>query len=320
MDIVLWASGPVKSALGAAIAAVAGARLRVAQTHDEVPALVAGADALVFPGVAYDAAIAAAVRSAPRLAWMQLASAGFDRIEAHGVPVRVVVTNAGDSWSSAVAEHALALLLALARHLPEAARAQARGEWRRKIMAGTVSLEGATLAVVGFGSIGREVARRARAFGMRVLAVRRSAQPSAEADATFGPERLYEVFAQADAVVVALPQSAETERLFDARAFSACKRGAYLVNVARGGIVDQEALVAALTEGRLGGAGLDVTSPEPLPEGHALWTAPNCIVTPHVAGSGPAAYARLAALVGDNVRRFVAGEPLRNPIEVRNRA
>lgn len=319
LRIAAWAAPPVMQPLRAALEAIAGVRLRVAGSAEALPGVMQGVDALVISGFAYGPEVAAATR-AQGVRWIQLVSAGYERVQALGVPAGTIVTNAGDSWSASVAEQAFALLLALARRLPDTLHAQAAGTWRRELMSGVASLDGAALAVVGFGSIGREVARRARAFGMRVIAVRRSAQPAAEADATFCAGRIAEALAEADAIVVAVPQSGETERLFDATLFAACKRGALFVNVSRGDVVDQDALLDALREGRIAGAGLDVTTPEPLPPAHALWRAPNVIVTPHLGGSGPGAYRRVAATIAENARRYLAGEPLLHRVEVPLRA
>ncbi|HET9652529.1 MAG TPA: D-2-hydroxyacid dehydrogenase [Usitatibacter sp.] len=319
MRIAAWAAPAVVGPLRRALDAVAGVSLRVADSPGAITAMAASADALVIPGTVYEAALAQAVR-AHGVRWIQLVSAGYERLQAIGVPPGTIVTNAGDSWSASVAEHACMLLLALARRLPDALHAQAAGTWRRELMSRVASLDGATLVVVGFGSIGREVARRAKAFGMRVVGVRRSAQPAPEADAVFTAGRIAEALAQADAIVVAVPQSEETERLFDANLFARCNRGALFVNVSRGGVVDQDALLDALREGAIGGAGLDVTTPEPLPREHALWHAPNVIVTPHLGGSGPAAYRRVAATIAENARRHLAGEPLLHRVDVPPRA
>jgi phosphoglycerate dehydrogenase-like enzyme len=172
------------------------------------------------------------------------------------------------------------------------------------------TLEGLTAAIVGYGSIGRAFARLAKAFGMRVVGLSRSARPDGLADEVRPAGELAAVLGRADVVVVAAPHSAETDRMIGAAQLAACRRGAILINLARGGLVDQQALVAALRSGQLGGAGLDVTDPEPLPAGDPLWDCPNVLVTPHVAGSsGHVGRARLAAFVSGNVARFVADEP-----------
>jgi phosphoglycerate dehydrogenase-like enzyme len=233
------------------------------------------------------------------------------------VPPGVVVANAGDSWSPGVAEHAMALLLALVKCLPQAILNQPRHAWERSQTARMGSLEGQTLAIVGCGSIGREFARRARPFGMRIVGLSRTAKPDPLADEVQPMSALDAVLARADAVLVAVPYSQATHHLIGAAQLAACKRGAMLINIARGGLVDPLALAAALKSGQLGAAATDVTDPEPLPPGDPLWDAPNLIITPHVAGAaGPVGRDRLARFVAANVGRFVAGEPVSHVVEL----
>jgi phosphoglycerate dehydrogenase-like enzyme len=176
---------------------------------------------------------------------------------------------------------------------------------------------GRTLLVVGLGGIGTEVARRAHALGMRVIAIRNSRREGPDFVAEVGlPEDLHAFAARADAVVSAVPLTPETTDLFDAAFFAAMKPGGWFINVGRGRSVVTDALVAALDSGRLAGAGLDVTEPEPLPAGHTLWSRPNVIITPHVAASSDVQGERYWVLVAENLRRYAAGEPLLNVVDI----
>jgi len=283
----------------------------------QLQALVPTMAALVTAAPGYNARIASMVRSAPALRWIQFTTAGFESAQAFGVPPGVTVANAGDAWSAAVAEHAMTLLLALYRCLPETLLAQSARNWDRSFAPRIRSVSGHTLVIVGFGGIGRAVAARARSFGMYVIGVNRSGHGNGLADEMHASSEMIDVLARADAVVIAVPASAETRRLFDRRVLDACKPGAVLVNVARGSVVDQQALESALRSGHLAGAGLDVADPEPLPPQSTLWSAPNLIVSPHVAGSAGKAFRTcLADLVEDNAMRFMAGDALRHVVRI----
>lgn len=268
----------------------------------------------------YDALVAdarrivEAVRAAPRLRWMHFVSAGREGFEAAGLPPPgVAVSYAAGGVAPTVAEHAMALLLALARCVPEMVTQGLASRWDRALASRARSLEGATIAIVGTGHIGVGIAQRARAFGMHAVGVSRRAAADAALDESLPLADLHAVLARADAVAIAIALSAETRHLIGRAELAACKPGALLVNVARGGIIDHRALVEALHSGHIGGAGLDVTDPEPLPENDPLWRAPNVLISPHFAGGGSAAsIARLADGAADNLRRLIDGRPLAN--------
>jgi phosphoglycerate dehydrogenase-like enzyme len=170
--------------------------------------------------------------------------------------------------------------------------------------------------VVGLGGIGSEVARRGKGFGMEVLATRRSDTPPPHyVDRQARPDKLMELLPEADVVVLCVPLTKQTEGMIGARELEAFKPDAYLVNVARGKVVDTEALLEALEDGRLAGACLDVTDPEPLPPGHPLWTMPNVVITPHMSGRSELTAQRWRAVYLENLRRFGAGEPLLNVVD-----
>jgi phosphoglycerate dehydrogenase-like enzyme len=216
----------------------------------------------------------------------------------------------------AVAEHAVALLLALVRQLPRAFAAQADAGWDAPAMIGSLrSLEDLTVAIVGFGAIGGAIAARLRPLAKRIIGVSRLGHADARADEMFPSTRLHDALAQSDAVILAVTFSEETRHLIDAAALAAMPANGLVVNVSRGPVVDGAALHRALAGGRLGGAALDVTDPEPLPAGDPLWHTPGVIITPHIATFGSRATGRrLADQYERNVDRFERGEPLEGTI------
>jgi phosphoglycerate dehydrogenase-like enzyme len=310
LNVVAW----MRYGRGALLRRLAGAPgLRCDAVSDlrELAERIDSCEVLVLTGGDYSPEVAGLVRErAKRLRMIQLVTAGYERLQAHGVPAGIVVANAGDSWSPAVAEHALAAMLALLKQLPAAFAAQARRAWDARTIGPRMrSPQGLTLAIVGYGSIGREVARRARAFGMRIVGVSRSGRKDESIDDAFNADALPTALARADIVLVSVPSSPATVGLIGAPQLAACKPGSLLVNVARGDVVDRAALVEALRSGRLAGAAIDVTDPEPLGPGDPLWDVPNLLITPHVSGfSGPDGEERLGAVLAANVRRFCAGE------------
>ena len=308
--ILLWS--PLDDYLGDLLAALDGVDYRRVRSEAELAEALPGAEAMVMLGHFYTASVAELIRArADRMRWIQLTTAGYDGISFHGVPEPITVTNAGHSHAPMVAEHAVTLLTALTRRLHSFAEPQARHVFDRAIPLPPTTLEDATVAILGDGGIGRETARRVKAFGAHVVAIARSARTDEFADEVVASSDLHAVLAHADALVVASALTAETKGMIDTAAFAALKARAVLVNIARGGIVDTMAMVAALNSGHLAGAGLDVTDPEPPPTDHPLWSCPNLIVTPHVSGLGsPAVRRRIADLVRDNVGRFLTGQAL----------
>jgi phosphoglycerate dehydrogenase-like enzyme len=265
----------------------------------------ADAAVLVWTDPADDAGLAAVLDEHPHLRWVQLPWAG---IEPH---LEVVRAHAERTWTCGkgvyaepVAEHALALGLAGLRGLDRYARA---GRWTAPRGR---NLLGARVTIVGGGGIAESLLRLLGPFGCEVTVVRRSAAPLAGAARVLPPEELDEAFTGALLVVLALPLTPGTDGLVDRRRLDLLAEGACLVNVARGRHVVTDDLMAALRDGTLGSAGLDVTDPEPLPAGHPLWDLPNAIVTPHTANTEEMAEPLLSARVTENVRRWAAGEPL----------
>lgn len=275
---------------------------------------------------------------APKLRWIQLDTAGFDHVLAtpYGRPEsQVVVTNLAGVAPPNMAEHALLMMLAFAHRLPLLARQQAARLWgsemERRARFTPSELLGATVGVIGYGAIGREIGRIAHAFGMHVLAVAPSEAsllpkpmtyqipqlvdlPGKAPDAFYTPDQLLEMLPQCDYVVLVVPHSAATHHMFGAAAFAAMKPGAVLVNIARGGVVDEAALIEALESGRLGGAALDVFEHEPLTPDSPLWAMENVIISPHIAGLTSRYFEVVFDLFSTNIRRYLAGEPLINQV------
>ncbi len=261
--------------------------------------------------------------AAPNLRWVSARSAGVERFLSVPELMQrddVVLTNMRGAHGPAIADHVFAMLLALTRDMPAAVSNRATKEWRREGPNGLprIALAGRTLLVVGLGGIGTEIARRGHGFGMRVIATRRSDDGApAFVEYVGKPVELQTLLGKADVVALAVPLTPETNGLFNQAMFDSMKQGSYLINVARGQVVDTDALLDALRSGRLAGAGLDVTDPEPLPSDHPLWVFPNVIITPHVAADAEITQERTWAVMRENVRRFGAGEPLVNVVDNR---
>jgi len=294
----------------------AGIRHVIATSVDELKAEAQDADVVVVSGLWRNEILDAA----PRLGFVQSISAGTDqydkeRFRAAGVRL----ASAQGVNAQAVAEHAMAMLLAVTRQIHAARDAQARRYWRPMIGDPTRREEviaGKTALIVGLGGIGQRVARFAKAFGMTVLATRRDTSRGAEGVDELHPQSaLPELMGRADAVILTCPLTPETENLINAAAFARMKPSAYLVNVARGKVVDEAALVDALTAKRIAGAAIDVTQIEPLPETSPLWAMPNVLVTPHSGGETRAYEEDIVDLLLENIGRLERGETtLRNQI------
>jgi phosphoglycerate dehydrogenase-like enzyme len=263
------------------------------------------------------------LRAAPNLVWVQAQSAGVERylaVKELADTERIVLTNMRGIHGPAIADHVFAMLLALTRDLPVHLAGRAEGRWKPEGsgVLRPIALKGRTLLVVGLGGIGTEIARRGHGFEMRVVGTRRGDDPAPDFVERVGkPQDLLALLPGADVVAIAVPLTPETTHLFDRAAFAAMKPGSYLVNIARGKVVDTDALLAALKSGKLAGACLDVTDPEPLPPDHPLWKLPNVVITPHVSSEAELTDERRFALLLENLRRFDAGEPLLNVVDKR---
>jgi phosphoglycerate dehydrogenase-like enzyme len=288
-----------------------------ADSEDELAAAIGDAELLLIPDAFYSVAAAKLLRErAKKLKWIQLLSAGYDAVIRNGIPPGIALTNAGDAYAPAVATHAIALLLGVQRQFPILLADQERHAWDEGGGRPRASIPfGSTVAVLGFGHIGSEIGRLLQAFNAHVIALTRSAQPYPYADESLPITQLHAVLPRLDAVVIAMAASEETRHLFGAPEFALMKKTAAIVNIARGYIIDGAALATALKDGTIGGAGIDVTEPEPLPANDPLWDAPNLILAPHMAGaSGTVLASRLAQMVCDNVERYRKGETLANLI------
>ena len=290
---------------------------------DSPAALAAVRGAEVYAGFGMPPALFDAATAPPdgRLRWAHTASAGVGgSLHPAMVASDVVLTNAAGVYAEPMADTVLAMILHFARGMDVAVRAQAERRWEKEAFEARDTpmreIAGATLGILGLGGIGRAVARRGLALGMAVLATRRrGTEGPGGVRVLAGDAGTDEVLRAADYVVVAVPQTAETRGMLDARRIGLMRRDAVLVNVARGRVVDEDALVEALRAGRLRGAGLDVFAREPLPARSPLWGLPNVLATPHVSGASPRFWRRQTDLIIDNIRRYARGQPLRNAVD-----
>jgi phosphoglycerate dehydrogenase-like enzyme len=254
--------------------------------------------------------------AAPRLRWLHTPSAGVDGLLIPEVLEReIVLTNSAGAHAIQIAEFVLMFMLGHAKRVRDLAALMPANAWERGRTLELDELHDKTLLVLGLGHIGQEIARRAAAFGMRVLGSRRRPGPIAGVERVVGEHEWRELLPEADYVAIATPLTDATRGMLDAAALARMRPGAYLVNIARGEIIDTTALIAALEQGRLAGAALDALPEEPLPPEHPLWRAPNVWITPHISASSPRTSERAIGIFLENVRRYMAGEPLINVVD-----
>lgn len=254
---------------------------------------------------------------APRVRWIQSTSSGIGKLIEQMELDRtdIVITNAAGVHAVPLAEHSLLAMLYFCKQVPEQQRKQRAHRWERYCGR---ELRGRTLTVIGLGAVGTEIARLARAAGLRVLGVKRSPvrDPALlPVDAVLLQPDLHEALRESDFVVLICPHTAETEGMMGAEEFARMPQGAVLINIGRGALVQEDALIDALVSGRLGGAALDVAATEPLPDDSPLWDLPNVLITSHSASTVDRENERLTALFCENLERFRAGEPLRNRLQ-----
>jgi phosphoglycerate dehydrogenase-like enzyme len=254
--------------------------------------------------------------AAHKLKWVQIYSAG---VETYRFPEfihsDVILTNCKVIQGPEIADHALALLLALTRDLNKIIPNRSKEEWARASYH-PLELRGKTAVVIGVGGIGSQIAQRAAAFGMKVIGVDPKDIPfSPYVTRTVYPDRLDSVLPEADVVFISAPHTPQSEGMMGPKQFELMKKGSFFIAVSRGKLYNTEALVKALDERRIAGAGMDVTNPEPLPKGHALWKFDNVIITPHIAGQSDGIDARRVGLIKDNIARFLKGEPMLNVVD-----
>ncbi len=275
-----------------------------AEPEDALPHM-ADADALALWGYMDPRPL---LEAGPQIRWLHSLSAGIENLLPPEVrDSDIILTHTGDVHNAPVAERTMTLLLTLSHRMPECLRAQNAHRWKRYPF---VSLEGKTMLIAGFGGIGKEIARRAKAFGMRIIACKRSMTQEELADEVILQDEILARLGEADVVACALPGTPETDSFFRAEHFGAMKKCAYFINVARGSLVDEEALLQALRGGEIAGAGLDVFRDEPLPENSLFWKMENVVLTAHTAAMVDNFFPKVLSVLGDNIRRFATGEEL----------
>jgi phosphoglycerate dehydrogenase-like enzyme len=257
--------------------------------------------------------IAAVIRAAPGLRWIHASNAGVDHLLCRELlESDILFTNSVGAHAISISESVMGMLLFTVKHLGSHWDAQKEHRWGR---VPKDELHGKTLGVIGLGHVGAELARLAQAFGMRVIATRRNPAKAANVDTLLGPGDLPRLLAQSDFVVMCAALTPETRGMIGERELRQMKKTAYFVNIARGALVDEDALVRALREGWIAGACLDAFAQEPLPPEHPFWSLPNCFVTPHSSANTPQLMARGIDIFVENVRRYRAGEPLVNVVD-----
>jgi len=256
---------------------------------------------------------------AKQLRWIQTLGAGVEWLLTPEIVGReaLVITNASGVHPDQIAEHVFMLILALTRRLPQVLEQQRQQRWDAAPFRQHIpTLAGSTLGILGVGAIGLRIAQLGAAFGMRVLGSRRGAEPVPYVERIYAPDELHALLRESQYIVNALPLTAATRGLLGPKEFAVLRKGAVLINIGRGGSVQTDALVQALTAGQLAGAGLDVTDPEPLPADHPLWHLPNVIITPHYSGGRPDYSDLVTQLFIENLQRYAQGQPLQNVVDV----
>jgi len=286
--------------------------LLITQDHDEIAAALDDIE-IAVAGFPRDL-----LPKARRLRWYQQWGAGADWLlrQPEVAKMDFILTNASGVHAIPISEHIVAFMLAFTRNLHQAIRAQAKHQWHRMAREEMDELAGKTMVLVGGGAIGERTAYLAQALGMRVLGVRRHPEVGHPAIAAmYGADQLMAVLPLADFLVLTIPLTRETRHMIGEAELRAMKRSAIIINIGRGGTIDEQALIRALQEGWIAGAGLDVFEREPLPADSPLWDMPNVIITSHYSGRTPRYLERGMEIFLDNLRRYRAGEPLRNVVD-----
>jgi phosphoglycerate dehydrogenase-like enzyme len=304
-------AGPPPDDLIEAIRAFPQVTLTVAGKPDELREALKGSEALIVNNRSYTADNAKLIRDhGTALKWIQFSTSGIDNAIKNGLPSNVVVTNIAGLRAFAVAEHALMLMLALVRRVRATESARKQQTWARdEITPSMDNLAGKQLLIIGLGAIGQEIARKAKAFDMTVTGISRSTESVPHVDQVLPRSELKAACAQAD--MVAIAAGADAGQLLDSYAITALKPTAFVINIARGALLDEPALLDSLQTGKLAGAGFDVMATEPLPKGHPFWDMDNVIMTPHVGGAGNKGIGGgLGSIFADNLRRWFDEKPL----------
>jgi phosphoglycerate dehydrogenase-like enzyme len=242
--------------------------------------------------------------------WVQFTTAGFDNAIKAGLPPGLIVTNCGGVRSASVAEQAFTLLLALVRRVRAIEAACNEHRWIRDTISRSLhNLNGRRMLVVGMGPVGQAIGRRALAFDMTIAAVSRATEPAPPFAKVYRRDEFVEACRSADVVVLATALDDELKAIINRESLAALPKGAYIINIARGAMIDEPALIEALRSGHLGGAGLDVTAVEPTPADSPLWDLPNVVLSPHVGGAGDPSEVGVGAVVAENLATYLAGKP-----------
>lgn len=253
--------------------------------------------------------------SNPGLKWFHSFSAGLDPVmQSEIADLPIIISNSSGIHSVTIAETTMGYILAWNRTFPFMLQKQKEHVWAKGMTRTPYEAIGKTVGIVGAGSIGEEVAVRAKAFGMRTLALRRNPKPSQFFDETFGSDGLNELLSRSDYVVVSTPLTPETRHMFSTEQFKAMKKSALFINVARGGVCDQDALINALQTGEIEGAALDVTDPEPLPVDSPLWDMENVIITPHMSADAPILVQLATDFFCNEIKNYLEGKPVKNTV------
>lgn len=287
---------------------------------DDVARELGDAEVLMISNRVYEADMVEAVNAnSGNLKFIHFTTSGIDKaLKNGGFPEGVTVANVAGLRAPNLAEHAFALLLFLAHRFRMIEAVRGERKWIRDEASAMIhSLKGQTFCVIGLGATGQEAARKARAFDMRVIGVSRAYEPDELVEEVFPRERVKEALAEADAVLMSMPSTPETRGFMDADKFAAMKPTAFVINVARGDLINEDDLIAACKAGTIGGAGLDVTAVEPTPADSELWALDNIALTPHVGGggSGPGDDIAQLDMLAENLRLYIDGKPLKRLVE-----
>lgn len=289
---------------------------------EDVARELGGAEVMFVSNRVYMEDMVAAVNAnAGNLKLIHFTTSGIDKaLKSGGFPKGVTVANVAGLRAPTLAEHAFALLLALSHRFRDIEAARAGHQWLRdEITAKVTPLRRQTMCIIGMGATGQAMARKARAFDMRLIGVSRAYQADDLVDEVFPRERVNEALSQADAVMISMPSTAETRGFMNAEKFAAMKPTAFIVNIARGDLINEDDLIKACTAGEIGGAGLDVQAEEPLPASSGLWDVDNIIVSPHVGGGGGGpGDTDLEDMLIENLRLYVEGKPLKRLVDWQN--
>ena len=284
----------------------------VTTTREDMLREIEDADALFGHGATPEL-----IHRAKRLRWIQTGNVGVEGMMfPELINSDIVLANARGTTAINIAEHVMALVLAFARTIHTLVKRQTEKVWERRVNLPVLEIAGETLGILGLGSIGLETAKRAHAFDMRLLAVDPTQTEKPDyVESLWKTDRLHDMLRQSDFVAICCPLTPETQGMMGAAEFRAMKPTAFLINIARGKIVDETALIKTLQAGEIAGAGLDATDPEPVAQDNPLWEMDNVIITPHNAGQSPKAPRRVFELFCENLKHFIAGEPLINVVD-----